>query len=239
VQTQTIDYDPDIFQKSHQSEADKALMVKFLVKPFPNQTASAQEGRPIFTEREYVDIKGPGTHVCRPAEPKDMARFPDHYRAFRNRTSIEGVQGTMLVEWPLMTRSQADELAFLNVKTVEQLAAMSDGMAGKMMNFYAMKRKANEWLEVSKNNAAAMQLKDELHKRDLQITALIERVAELETAKPPSAIALETPRDEVAELRAMVEQLAKNMTAPVAQVIETVPVIEKRKAGRPKVIKTE
>jgi len=232
VQTQTIDYDPDIFLKSRQSEADKGLLVKFLVRPFKDEAASLAEGRPIFKDREYVDIRAPGDRlggVCRPAEMKDIQRFPEHYRLFKTRTSEQPLQGTPLSEWPLITRSQAEELAFMNVKTVEQLAAMSDGLSGKMMNFHSMKRKANEWLEVSKDNAAAMQLKEELHKRDQEIELLKQQLAALALQVNSPAQPAEA-NDELAELKAMVMQLAAAQQAAPA-------VPEKRKAGRPKVIK--
>lgn len=241
---QTYEYNPDDFTSAGQNEADKSLLVKFLVKPFKDEEATLREGRPIFKEREYVDIRAPGDRlggICRPATMRDIQRFPVHYQKFKARVEGEPqVQGTLLTEWPQITRSQAEELAFFHVKTVEQLAAMSEVHAGKMMNFHTLKRKANEWLELNKNQASAIALQEELHKRDMQIQVLQEEVKRLgELVEAKSAYpAVENytntgTEGQIAELRAMVEALAKNQT-PVAPAVAA-PV--KRKPGRPKVIK--
>jgi hypothetical protein len=235
----TFEHNTDDFTAAGQSEADKSLLVKFFIKPFEDKQATLAEGRPIFKDREYVDIRAPGDRlggVCRPATLRDIQRFPLHYQKFKAR--IEGaddkVEGTPLIEWPQITRSQAEELAFFHIKTVEQLAAMAEVHAGKMMNFHTLKRKAVEWLELNKGQAAAIALQEELHKRDMEIEALKSTVAQLLAASDakPASVQVEAPRDEIAELRAMVEQLARG------QVVGAVPVEPaKRKPGRPKVIK--
>lgn len=228
---EALDFDHTVFEKSRQSEADKALAVKFLVRPFQDQAATLREGRPVFIEREYIDIKGPGTHICRPAEQRDIYRFPEHYRLFKARINTDDVvQGTPLRDWAPMTRAQAEELAFLNIKTVEQLAATSDVMSGKIMNFHAIKRKAQDWLEVSKNNAAALQLKEELHKRDLQIEALQKQVQQLLEAKPvPVAATGPVATDTVTMTPDQVRQMIADALAVASPVVVEQP---KAKLGR-------
>lgn len=202
---QTFEFDPNAF--INPDEADKSLLVKFEVKAKKDSAESLKEGRPVFKDTIYVDIRAPGDRlggICRPATQRDIERFPEHYKAFLNRTSNdEKLVGTPLTEWALVTRSQVEELAFAHVKTVEQLAEMADVHGSRISGFYTLKQKAKDWLQVSKDNAAALELKEQLHQRDQRIAQLESQVTELAKAQEKPAT------DEIAELRAMVEQLAK------------------------------
>jgi hypothetical protein len=170
-----IEYNPDDFQRSRQREADKALAVKFFYKPRQDMAATATEGRPIFKDVLYIQISTPGNRlgdICRPMTEQDKARFLDGYNSFVNRTSVEGLDGTPLLEWTQITRSQAEELSFLKIKTVEQLASVSDVHGSQIMGFQGLRDSAKKWLETSKEQNAAQKLQAELNKRDEQIALL-------------------------------------------------------------------
>jgi len=145
---QTADFNHNDF--SDQREADKALLVKFLIKPKQDKAKSLDEGRPVFKDTEYIDIKIAGNRTggaCRPATPADKQRFSEHYAAFKQRTDQDLATGMPLIEWPLISRSFAEELAFFHVKTVEQLATMADSQISKFMGGYDLRGKAKKWLE--------------------------------------------------------------------------------------------
>jgi len=163
---------------------DDNLLVKFYLDTVQDDAASQEQGRPIFKEVEMIDIRVPGSrnNVVRIARESDKERFPRHYAAFKNRTSMEGIEGTPLAEWPVITRSRVEELAFLNIKTVEQLANMPDSNAQQVMGFYGLKQKANEWLEKA-NGIEALQAK--LAERDRQMEALMARLEALENKPAP------------------------------------------------------
>jgi hypothetical protein len=187
---QIAEFNPEDFTQSQQSSMDEQLLVKFYTKPREDKAATREEGRPIYHDVEYIDIRIPGDRssgVARPATARDKARFPRHYAAFKNRTDYEGVEGTPLVEWPVITASQCAELAHFNVKTVEQLATLSDTHAQNFMGVNALKRKAQEWMSTAKDQKASTELHKELDKRDEQIAALQAQVAEL--AKAPKKAA--------------------------------------------------
>jgi hypothetical protein len=195
---QTADFNPDDFTQSGQSALDEQLFVRFYLKERQHPSASKEAGRPIFREVEYVEIRAPGSRdfVARPAKEKDRARFPRHYAAFKQR--IEAPQeGTPLKEWSLVTRSQAEELAFFNVKTVEQLAETADVHLSNFMGGSGLKRKAQEWLEsTSAARADAKQqeaLQEMLASRDAQIATLIKELAELKAANSLAPEETETP----------------------------------------------
>lgn len=148
---QSLEYDHSMFQPGRESEADSQLLVRFFLREKEDKDASEKEGRPIFKEREYVEIRVPGKRdalACRPATPGDIKRFPRHYEMFQKR--IEPPQeGTPLSEWPQMSRSMAEELAFLQVKTVEQFANMNDNDAANIRGGLSFKQKAKAFLEYS------------------------------------------------------------------------------------------
>jgi hypothetical protein len=171
------------FESKNQNSMDDTLLVKFFLKAREDREETKAEGRPIFKDVEYVEIRIPGSRdaVARPAGRGDIARFPKHYEAFKNRTEMPE-SGTPLIEWPLMTRSHAEELSFFNVKTVEQLVAMSDQNASQFMGINKLKAKAKEWLEMAKEQQSSNELASELAKRDDEIEELKAAVRALQAA---------------------------------------------------------
>jgi hypothetical protein len=175
--------DSQDFDQQNQSRMDDQLLVRFFVKPMQDQAASQKAGRPVYADREYIEIRTPGSRdaICRPASAGDIARFQRHYDAYKARNDTEMVEGTPLAEWPLISRSQAEELSFFNVKTVEQLVAMSDQNAAQFMGIQALKTKAKAWLKQAKEAQAAEELQAELKKRDDEIAELKAAVKALQS----------------------------------------------------------
>ena len=139
---------PDDFKSSNASKMDENLLVKFFHKEREDKAKTLAEGRPCFKEVEYIEIRIPGqrdAQACRPASSRDKQRFPRHYDAFQRRVEIPE-EGTLLKEWPQISRSQVEELAYLNVKTVEKLASTSDIHLNKLHGGVALKQRAAKWL---------------------------------------------------------------------------------------------
>ena len=138
--------------------ADDQLLVRFYMHPTRDKQATKKEGRPIFREMAYVHIMQPGNKesiIHRKATDMDIARFAEHWRKFQAREDQQSDSGTPLTEWPGVTRSQAEELKFFNVMSVEQLAGMSDTNTQNFRGMGEMKRRAQAFLDMSKQNAGA------------------------------------------------------------------------------------
>jgi hypothetical protein len=169
-----LDTNPDHFKPTQASAMDDTLAVKFFHKPKQDMTASAKEGRPIFNEVEYIDIRVAGkahSQACRPATFADKQRFPRHYEAFQKRVEMPE-EGTPLTEWPQISRSQAEELTFMNIKTVEQLIACSDTNITKMFGGMNLRRQAEDWLSLADATKLAAD-KVELEARIASLEALV------------------------------------------------------------------
>lgn len=168
---QTAEYDPQDFQRSGQREADKGLLVKFYVKPRQNKAESIKQGRPVFKDCEYIDIKTPGNRACsvgRPATDADKQRFNEHYAAFKERTDTDQNTGTPLTEWNAISRSMAEELAFYHVKTVEQLATMADVQTSKFMGLFTLREQAQKWLKRVESEQPMLEMEARMEKMEAE-----------------------------------------------------------------------
>lgn len=177
------DFDPNIFAKSAQAENDKHLLVKFYFHPKEDKAASEEEGRPVYKEVEYISITLPGTRsgVTRPARSSDKSRFPAHYQAFKDRVDMP-VEGTPLAEWPGVSRSQVEELAFSNIKTVEQLANVADSSISHHRSGVSLKQRAAQWLAQAKSSVTVADLEAKLASRDKMLDKLQAQVEKLQKA---------------------------------------------------------
>lgn len=174
---QTAEFDYNDFTDRAQDVQDQNLLVKFYYKSVVDSILTAAEGHSVFKEKEYIDIRIPGGQdtVVRPASSRDKERFPRHYAAFIQRVEAP-TDGTPLSEWPVIDRALADQLSFMNIKTVEQLANLNDNLMGSIMGAQSLKRKAKDWIESRKDDGTLAKLRDELDERDSKIDDLTEKL---------------------------------------------------------------
>jgi hypothetical protein len=183
----TAEYDYSDFANAKQAEQDEKLLVKFFYKTKKDSTKSAEQGRAVFKELEYIDIKVPGQRdsgIKRPATYRDKQRFPKHYAAFQQRVELPQ-EGTPLSEWPVISRSLAEELAFQGLKTVEHMADMSDSVASGIMGGHTFKSKAREWLDRAEKDVSLSHMEAELAKRDKLIVTMQEQLDMLTSEHKP------------------------------------------------------
>jgi hypothetical protein len=106
----------------------KGLLVKFYMDAVHLKGQSETEGRPIFEDREFVEIIPIGdtkTVVTKPVTDVERQRFPEEYAVFKK--GIEMVfSGTPLNQWPIMLPSQIKQFNHFNIYTIEQLSEIDD-----------------------------------------------------------------------------------------------------------------
>jgi hypothetical protein len=195
---------------SDQNHADNRLQVRFYKRAIQQDQASLEAGRPIFKDFDFVHICVAGdslTEIDTYALGSHKTRFPIQWANYMNRQGAhdEEVVGTPVTEWPIVSKSQAEELRALKFYTVESIANASDqhlqriGMAAGMSPF-AFRDKAKAFLNLATNAA-------ETDKREHEINALKEELAkkDLETAKIKA--------DTDAKIALMQEQMASILAA--------------------------
>ena len=178
-----------------QSEEDARLLVVFTSRPHHNVAKSAEAGRPIFEDRDFVTIMVPGDKdsvIERVATDIDKRRFRAQYTAYKQNQAQETVTGTPLRAATFLTAAQIKELEYFNVHTVEQLADMNDGNVQKFMMGHKMKQLAKDYLAAAKDSSAITSMREQLEARDAQIAAQDqalkeqgERIAALEKMLAP------------------------------------------------------
>jgi hypothetical protein len=106
---------------------DNVTFARFYVKAVENPFEGNKQGRPIYDEKEYVEIiiAGQKSTVDRKVTADDKVRFAPAYAAFlTNREAV--TTGTPLEEWPALSVSQIAEFRSLNIRTLEALASLDD-----------------------------------------------------------------------------------------------------------------
>jgi len=162
---------------SDQNNADSRLQVRFYKRSVHQEQESMDAGRPIFKDFDFVQICVAGdslTEIDTYALASHRTRFPIQWANYMNRQGAndQEVVGTPVTEWPLVSKSQAEELRAMKFQTVESIANASDqqlqrmGMAAGMSPF-AFRDKAKAFLNLATNAA-------ETDKREQEINALKE-----------------------------------------------------------------
>ena len=183
---QVADFDSRDFTEGP-AQDDKA-MVRFYMKPVKGPIDPVT-GIATWTEKEYYETVVPGSRdtINQPVTVITKQKYPMQYAKWKSNTSSEGVTGTFISETTWISRSQAEELAYFGVKTLEQLAAAPDTLCQKQVGMYELRRKAQSFIEQREKDAPILAvhaqldaLKAESEVKDQTIDALKKRLDALE-----------------------------------------------------------
>lgn len=155
---------------------DEKLFVKFYVKAREDKVASKRAGRPIFKDTDYIEIMQPGNKeniIQRPVTKKDIDRFYVQYQRYKANED-QKIIGTPLDQAPFVTRSQVEELKYMNIFTIEQLAGMSDSNAQNGRGFQTLKQKASVFMDAAENSKDNTAMVEELDLLKNQLAAMKE-----------------------------------------------------------------
>jgi len=137
---------------------DAALWVKFYSEPVHMAAKSEKEGRPIYEDRDFIEIITPGDStsvIRRQARDDDKQRFARVWERYKAGQELSP-EGTPIEAWPAITRAQVEELKYMKCFTVEQLAATSDAQCQRLgMAMMGLRTKAKAFLESARDTAAA------------------------------------------------------------------------------------
>jgi hypothetical protein len=189
-----LEYDHEGFTRPR--AGDEKLAIRFFKKASQDMEQTKEQGRPIFSEIEYIQIMIPGdkgTVIVRPIGIEDRQRFGRQYDdwARSNKDSKEILIGTPLESWTQMSLAQVEEFRYFGVRTVEHLATLRDDVMLKMPGAISLKKKAQEFLDTAKEAAPLSKMQAELEKRDTDIAVLQnalkeqgEMIAKLQRSQP-------------------------------------------------------
>lgn len=170
---------------------DSGLIVTFYTHAEHQPAKSRDEGRPIFEDKPYVRIMFAGDKnrvtdrrvdfVGKNGNIPDPERFPRQWAQYQaGEEQVE--EGTPIEEWSMISRSQALMLKGINIRTVENLAAVSDATLGNLGHGgRTLRDQAKAWIEQAKDGAEIAKLVEENQRLTDDVEALKQQVRELAT----------------------------------------------------------
>lgn len=187
------------------AEVTETARPRFYTEPVQNMAKSAEEGRPIFEPKKFIELKHPGDRLYSFVEEIDdagmgmnrrqmasgefigqdyAARFPREWDAFKRGEERASI-GTPLDEWPALTRSRVYELKAMNIFTVEELSNIQDGQLQKMgMGARAEREKAKAFLAAAKGSAHESAMAAELAELREMVTRITQGQAQAQIPVP-------------------------------------------------------
>lgn len=176
-------YQREMGQRSSKRRWD-GCNIRFFLHAEPNPKKSEEAKRLICDEIECVEVFPPGgERTVVKLEDVHKLEYAAEYAAWKaNQAQPES--GTPLSEWTLLSKSTCEELKYLGIRTVEQLAEANDAAKQKMGPLQSWCKKAKDWLESANTKQSEVTaLKERLEraekkakKLEEQLTVLIQRV---------------------------------------------------------------
>ena len=155
-----------------------AVVVEFFSNPEENADKTRQAGHAVFDDIDYARWWKRGSNQAATECRVDrMKKFYPHiweFAAARYKAWKEGqempLEGTPLAQWPMVSRGQVETLRTINLRTVEELAATTDGDFARIgPGARDLREKARAWLKVAADTG---KIAAELKSRDDQIASL-------------------------------------------------------------------
>lgn len=153
-----------------------------------------------YTEVPHLRLQAPGNTKAiyhqpvrmesAPGRPSDPERFPREWAAFQAGHSIES--GTSIYNWDGVTASDARRFDLNGIKTVEQLAHVSDAnLAGLGVGAMALRDKARAYLAGGTTETVLRQQLGEQADQIEKLTAVVNNLLEQQQAAQPARKAKE------------------------------------------------
>lgn len=206
-------------QAACKQELSHGVYPQFYIKAAENKVMSREAGRPIFEDQEWVMITIRGDRNSkqdRPVTDQDRSRWPGLYTAFKNGQKLAEF-GTPLEHWPMMTRSDAENMKYHNVYTVEDLAGLSDQAIQTIgMGARDLVEKAKAFIEKAADSAAPQRMAEEINQLKDQVESLLRNNRELGDAADNAV----KTQGELVSLKTQMQELSTRLSDAEARAID-------------------
>lgn len=157
------------------------VLVEFKADSRESKAESRKRGRPVFNDIVVLEIVNPNdqtVRVTRVATNSDKITYRKAWQAFVNEQKVGDVEGTPLREWRVVTRAQAQEAAYYNILTVEQLAEADESIIADLgREWYELRTKAALYIQDSDAHASQKAVADENAMLREQVEAMQRQLA--------------------------------------------------------------
>lgn len=165
------------------------LLVRFWMDAWENPTKSAEAGRKVYDTVPWCEWRVPGesdtnggpVHLLAREGPKrdPRVRFPEAWAMFERNNASEGLVGTPVKFVAWLERGDVENLAQAGIKTLEQLASVTDANLGSIPGGLKLRQKARDFIKAAADSAPMERMSEELAKRDAIIADLKAQMAEV------------------------------------------------------------
>ncbi len=130
-----------------------------------------------------IQVISPGDRtniVHREVMDIDKRMYPERWKAFKEHRDQDAATGTLLSDVTWIKGSQRKEADYFKIRTVEQLAAISDGNLQRLgPGWIELRALAQSWLKKAKDDSHMTKMQAELAQRDSLIDALKKQLDDL------------------------------------------------------------
>lgn len=132
-----------------------------------NKKRTEEENRPIHDDVPFLHLVNfAGEKTSRVAEERDKRAYPEIW-ARAEKKWAEPTSGTNLKEWCLLSKAKLADLEAFGLRTVEQVAGLTEDIIKQYPSLKEFQRLAENWLGSAKTKQAEVtNLKEQLHKLD-------------------------------------------------------------------------
>lgn len=161
------------------------LLIRFATLREKNEAKSLDAGHDVFDDVEviFIRILGSKDEVVNLVTDEHRQAYADQYRAWKAGQAAP-VSGMPLEEWTAASQSFVDDMRAYGVRTVEQLATLSDGIVGSRPGWMTMRSKAAAYLEQAQADGALAAEKARTKALEDQLAAM---QAQIDTLTAPPA----------------------------------------------------
>jgi hypothetical protein len=140
-----------------------------------NKERSLEVGYPQHEDVEFIEvINFAGEKTPRAVEERDRLAYPQEYANFKARES-RPENGYYLREWCMITPAALADLEAFGLRTIEQLASVSDEQLDKFKFLIEWNRKAKNWIKHAKSKQAEC---TQLEERVVQLSGALKKLEE-------------------------------------------------------------
>lgn len=167
---------------------ENQALVEFYTDSVHSRVQSEKAGRPVHVDLPHLHIMVPGDKdniVRRIASRADQQKYPKAWEAYLKQEDV-AVSGTPLTEWPPIAKSQVKDAAHFGIKTVEQLAGLSDSHVTRMgIGWQDLRTKAKAYLTAADDGSETVRLASENERLTNRVKELEAQVQELSQRRGP------------------------------------------------------
>ena len=174
--------DPVALMGTSQVRPDGKTIPQFFKMQERDEARTAALGTVKYLEIEMVRIFIPGDKhnvVERRVNDDIRARYPKQYDAWK-KTEELAPDGTLIDNWPLLSRAQVFELKAANIFTLEQLGDVSDNALGNIgIGARQLRAHARAYLEAAQTGKVSSTIISENQALKDQVAMLVTQIGDL------------------------------------------------------------